>query len=89
MSGQKDGGPAFPHGPLGMSYTGEDGYTSHQEPAHPGMSLRDYFAAAALQGATASGDKVPPDYLAGWCYEMADWMLEARERKYTKEGNRG
>ena len=45
-----------------------------------GMTLRDYFAAAALQGnliePTASNDDV-----AKWAYSLADAMLKAREVK--------
>ena len=45
-----------------------------------GMTLRDYFAAAALQGnliePTASNDDV-----AKWAYSLADAMLKAREAK--------
>ena len=50
-----------------------------------GMTLRDYFAAAAMQGLIAAdahdggcvkcGDK----YIAPLAYEMADDMLKARE----------
>jgi hypothetical protein len=47
------------------------------------MTLRDYFAAAALQGLMA---KVDPedhwaDYRAKWSYEAADAMIKAREAK--------
>jgi hypothetical protein len=47
------------------------------------VSLRDYFAAAALQGLMS---KVKPeahweDYRAKWSYEAADAMLKAREAK--------
>ena len=45
-----------------------------------GMTLRDYFAAAALQGnliePTASNDDV-----AKWAYSLADAMIKAREAK--------
>ena len=55
--------------------------------AHPGMSLRDYFAAKALQGYVASPVEVPPfataaehaDYAARTCYAYADAMLSARQ----------
>lgn len=50
-----DGGPAFPHGPLGGSFTGEDGYTSHQYPASGGMPLRTWLAGKALAGILADG----------------------------------
>lgn len=49
---------------------------------HPGMTLRDYFAAKALQGWLAStpGNEVPsPDIYAEYAYRMADAMMKARE----------
>ena len=54
---------------------------------HIGMTLRDYFAAKAMQGFCATlGDVSPnsPPYwsvLAGDAYVMADAMLTAREKK--------
>ena len=70
-----DGGPAFPH------TTQWDGIT----PAinHNGMTLRDYFAAAALKG-QAHRFAHPHEYrelLAQDCYDIADAMLKAREAK--------
>jgi len=67
-----DGGPAFP------VVFQHDEATSE---CH-GMSLRDYFAAAALQGLMA---QVKPEdhwaeYRAKWSYEVADAMLERRKR---------
>jgi hypothetical protein len=49
-----------------------------------GMSLRDYFAAKAMQAVItgyATQNKVDSysDYWAGFAYEMADAMLKARE----------
>ena len=59
-----DGGPAYPT-PAGVQH-------------NDGMMLRDYFAAAALQGnliePTANNDEV-----AKWAYSLADAMLKARE----------
>jgi hypothetical protein len=46
-----------------------------------GMTLRDYFAAKALQGCisgTPHSVDIEPTELAKWCYIMADRMLEAR-----------
>ena len=50
---------------------------------HNGMTLRDYFAAHAMQGELASQAE---DYewekvsnLAAFAYEIADAMLEARK----------
>jgi hypothetical protein len=65
----KDGGPAFPvTPPRDVTFTA-------------GMSLRDYFAAAALTGICSSGT-LPSDAKASqWAYEYADALLAARERK--------
>ena len=73
MSDQKDdGGPAFarPCSPP-ASVKSQDG-----------MSLRDLFAAAALQGMLAARegyDVVDDKYLAFDAYAFADAMLEARK----------
>ena len=50
-----------------------------------GMTLRDYFAAAALQGLLANASEVN-DELAAEAFTAADAMLAARERK---EGSNG
>ncbi|MDR6421328.1 hypothetical protein J2801_003616 [Paraburkholderia phenoliruptrix] len=73
MSEIKDGGPAFP-----------------QQCDHPmafvGLSLRDYFAAKAMQGlVAASGDgatnvSYDDESVAKSAYELADAMLRAREK---------
>lgn len=44
-----------------------------------GMTLRDYFAAAALQGLLASDVFATVPEFAAKSYEMADCMLKARE----------
>jgi hypothetical protein len=58
------GGPAFPQ------------VATRQ----PGMSMRDWFAGKALQGATIRGwpPGVSMDAVAKQCYELADAMLRAR-----------
>jgi hypothetical protein len=69
-----DGGPAFPH------TTQWDGIT----PAinYHGISMRDYFAAAALQGLLAdNGGGESWDSDAKNAYNAADAMLKAREVK--------
>ena len=51
-----------------------------------GMTLRDYFAAKAMQGLLASGNlpKTMPDAdLAECAYALADAMLKAREQNAT------
>jgi hypothetical protein len=68
-----DGGPAFP-------VTTDHGSVYPL----PGMTLRDYFAAAALQGSLAQGpDHNPPSAWAYDAYKYADAMLA--ERAKTKE----
>jgi len=56
--------------------------------ASPGMTLRDYFAAKAMQGLLANsnwntestaGIKNPCSALVEVCFRYADAMLEARE----------
>lgn len=48
-----------------------------------GMTLRDYFAAKAMQGMLASADSwINKDEVEGFgaiCYAIADGMLKARE----------
>ena len=44
-----------------------------------GMTLRDYFAAAALMGMMNTID--PPDSLAIWAYRHADAMLSERLKR--------
>jgi hypothetical protein len=54
--------------------------TGHNLFQQYGMTLRDYFAAKAMQGSLASSDEVAKVHsFAAWCYEMADAMMEARE----------
>lgn len=73
MSGANNGGPAFPR--------------DHAADGHNGMTLRDYFAAKALQGWLASYPTDMGAYratlgvhiVASFAYSMADAMLEARE----------
>ena len=48
-----------------------------------GMTLRDYFAAKAMQAAVAgqatSGETTLYAVVSGFAYDMADAMLEARK----------
>jgi hypothetical protein len=71
MSNTNTGGPAFPT----PRYERGDMYSL-------GMTLRDYFAAKAMQGIFASGNlpkSAQDDELASVAYTMADSMLKARE----------
>lgn len=48
-----------------------------------GMTLRDYFAAKAMQGLLANngfGSDMSPDLFTKLCYGFADAMLRAREQ---------
>jgi hypothetical protein len=65
-----DGGPAFPT-PPGIQH-------------NDGITMRDYFAAAALQPLVTSAielDHVKWDATAQHAYLIADAMLKAREAK--------
>lgn len=61
------GGPAFPS-------TFHNGWGEPEK----GMTLRDYFAAKAMQGILFEG--LDPAETAKHAYEMADAMLKAREQ---------
>lgn len=76
------GGPAFP---VSTSYEGEghqDGPSTWQ---HPGMALRDYFAAKAMQGflAQSLGTALESDPILGakYAYRVADAMLAVRNAR--------
>lgn len=49
------------------------------EPASLGMTLRDYFAAKAMQAYATSEPDRKAEYIAKDAYDMADVMLKARE----------
>lgn len=74
MSNQiNDGGPAFP----ARDWQAKGNH-------HPGMTLRDYFAAAALQPLVTSAielDHSKWDAAVQHAYLIADAMLKAREVK--------
>lgn len=69
MSNTNTGGPAFP---MCMP-------TSIGTGVVYGMTLRDYFAAKAMQSVIARGDDTNRPGMAEWSYAMADAMLKARE----------
>ena len=71
MTKEKNGGSAFPC----------DSDSAYWE--RSGMTLRDYFAAKALQssfGNPICTTQEKKNYLARHCYSMADTMLKERER---------
>ena len=77
MTAIDDGGPAFPR--------------DHAHDGHNGMSLRDYFAAKAMQAMISKHgreddnpgffDYATDDSIAKCAYIYADAMLEARKEK--------
>jgi hypothetical protein len=72
MSNTNTGGPAFPF----PAYTYPNGEINHGE---GGMTLRDYFAAKALQGFISRGGTYHAEFDADRAYAFADAMLKARE----------
>ena len=70
-----DGGQAFPLPAANFSPMGDMALPEL------GMTLRDYFAAAALAHPYAQGDDthMNRDKAAAWAYELADAMLAARD----------
>jgi len=78
MSNKDTGGPAFPVHPdmaaqLGCVPSSSDA----------GMSLRDYFAAKAMQSLITAPNVRPmieDGEVSWWAYKMADAMLKAREK---------
>ena len=70
MSTIEDGGPAFPLAEPGNCVS-----------ASEGMTLRDYFAAKAMQGFCAREVSIEcsADDIADDAYAMADAMLAARK----------
>lgn len=72
-----DNPPAFPHDKI----VPEQAYSSLVIPAHPGMTMRDWFAGQALAGTMASGRCISnaPEWVPGYCYDVADAMLAERE----------
>ena len=100
MSAINDGGPAFPmQEPQAIhayAVAAIDGITDPDErdraylkaraEAVGGASLRDYFAAKAMQGLLAAqvhgfNDQPAKGPFASMAYEMADAMLAARKEK--------
>ena len=73
-----DGGPAFPHKRQIRCNGDVIDYVMES-----GMTLRDYFAAAALQGVLSNHEAYfdSGKERAEYCYIVANLMLKAREAK--------
>jgi hypothetical protein len=78
MSNTNTGGPAFP-------WTADRADRGDE----PGMTLRDYFAAKAMEGLIAREStsafnfevyKDDPWRVALWAYDVADQMIKVREQ---------
>ena len=65
MTVKDNGGPAFP-------------VIGHNVIVNKGMSLRDYFAAKAMEGMIMT-QTYNDDAIAKYAYKIADAMLKARE----------
>ncbi len=77
---RNDGGPAFPH-TLSQAKDEKDEIYYYQ--TEGGMSLRDWFAGQALVGLAASGElsgSGAARMAAEYAYQVADAMLEARDK---------
>jgi hypothetical protein len=94
MSNTNTGGPAFPMGHTEAAMyascmedlanpsldDAERAHLSAKATALCGMTLRDYFAAKAMQGLLADQTiKAEPEEFAYEAYNMADAMLKARQ----------
>ena len=54
--------------------------TNTSGPAFPaGLTLRDYFAAKAMQGMLAAAENYQTPEISQFAYDVADAMLKARE----------
>ncbi len=71
---KEDGGPAFTVGSdLGPASNICDG-------GYGGMTLRDYFAAKAMQSELIANNGCENEKIASWAYAMADAMLAERSK---------
>ena len=77
----KDGGPAYPCQLIGRDSVGEERIREQ----FSGMSLRDYFAAKAMQAMLSNPNSVTDDGGFNFknletAYEIADAMLKERDK---------
>lgn len=80
-----NGGPAFPCEVMtGGIVTDASGINRYATEPMPGMTLRDYFAAKAMQGLLAQSCGVAmlsdPKADAKYAYDMADAMIAERAK---------
>lgn len=80
METKETGGPAFP---VECDWSGEEPHsiqTGNQQGYATGLTMRDYFAAKAMQGFTVAFPDWTHDETAKAAYGQADAMLEARAK---------
>ena len=76
MKATNTGGPAFPVPKIVVNEQGQiTGFAVDAD----GMTLRDYFAAKAMQGFISRGGNYDAEFDADRAYVFADAMLKARE----------
>lgn len=82
MTNKNSGGPAFPlYCPITQEHVSHTGYTNHDFTM--GMTLRDYFAAKALQAILNAGiSSAQYEDDAEQAYVIADAMIKARNVTY-------
>lgn len=81
----KDGGPAFPFTPNPQPHNSDGTWCQNWDMGESGMTLRDYFAAKAMQTMSKNwsipcGPCRAMDDMARTAYAMADAMLKEREK---------
>ena len=77
---RNDGGPAF-HQTQTLDPEPGRGFVSGLDVAEGGMTMRDYFAAKAMQGFAADSNYGETlKVMAEWSYRWADAMLAEREK---------
>lgn len=85
MKNTDTGGSAFPQPPI--KYVTSSGGSFYAPESAGGMTLLDYFAAAALQGVLAGeAGKKPDDHAtyqdaSKWAYKYAEHMLAEKRRR--------
>lgn len=80
MSEIKDGGPAFP---VMWTEIKSDEEGPQITACEPGMTLRDYFAAKAMQSHLFTYPDQNTRNIVEWSYQVADEMLACRARSQS------
>lgn len=82
MTNKPDGGSAFPSKRLGQSYMTQEGKAVFTEPSDlKGMTMRQYYAAKAMQGDWSCQEAV---HIGVMSNDTPDEWLENRARLYFR-----